>query len=119
MGYCTFEEVQEKVPHIQMDSTTKPTQIQVEKWIEQASDGWIDPSIRAVIDLPIEDYGGQLYLKNVCINWVVAEIYRVVETDPTLPDSFMNIAQTGLENVINDPSILINAASLPFDAFLI
>ena len=106
MAYCTFAEVQEKVPHIQISASSEPTQDDVENWIEQASNGIIDPQIRSKITLPVSDTVGLEYLRNVAINWVVGEIYRAVETGSETAVAFTTIAQKLLEAILEDPEII-------------
>lgn len=106
MGYCTFAEVQEKVPHIDIDDYTVPTEADVENWIEQFSDGTIDSILRVKIALPVTDETGLAYLRNVTIYWIAAEIYRAVEVGSETGASFMKAALDMIKRLEKNPEMI-------------
>jgi hypothetical protein len=111
MAYCTFADVDERLPHIGIDEYSTPTQTEVESWIEDLAEGEIDPQIRAVVALPVTDSVGLEYLKRINLYLVISEVYKTLEVDSEYASSFRAMAERMLQNALKRPNILQSPAT--------
>lgn len=107
MTYCTVDDVQPYIAHFTIDDNSQPTKDEVFHMCEHASTGAIDPVIRDVVDLPLEDTVGLAYVRQGAIYYVVANIYRSIQGFPEIVDYYESKFNSFIATIKTNNSLLI------------
>lgn len=106
MAYCTVDNINESAVHLDIDSTSEPTALEVADMISQV-DTYIDQNLQAAgIDVPITDASLLSVVKPLSINGVLARIYRAIEMDPEREARHQELFDRELRRLMDTPAIL-------------
>ncbi|MCC6131043.1 MAG: hypothetical protein IT186_14060 [Acidobacteria bacterium] len=111
MAYAELEDIQAKLPNVTFGDppydALRPTEAEVEAWLDEVSDNVIDPVIRTLVtDLPVTDSHGLAWLKQMAINWVCAEVYRALQAAPATVDAYKRDFDNAMKLMMKSPTIL-------------
>ena len=112
MAYATLADVQDRLPNLELGDpvyypTLKPTETQVETWLDDVSGNVIDPVVRTLVSaMPVTDTYGLAFLETMAVNYVCAEILRSLDRDQAAIAEYQEAFDAAMKLIRERPTIL-------------
>lgn len=114
MAYATLDDVADRLIHVTLGdpyyNELRPTEDDVTEWLDEISDGAIDPVVRTLTALPVTDDAGLAFLKELCIELALSRVYSVLE-NAEQAELHKKSFDDQLKLLLKTPAILSSTAS--------
>lgn len=106
--YCDIYDIQAELPHLTLSATSKPTDMQVEDYIEEIG-AEMDAAFESVgISLPLIDTRSLMIAEQIATLGVSARTLRAAEFESERERELQALYDAKLKRVMDNPSMLVS-----------